>query len=826
MKEETKYVSHIFRVVWSNIGYLYNCFIGLGKRFSLFPGHDKESEVSPPSKVAPDALQSPSYDIGSLTGDGDISDEWKIFIAENAWKPPTNFVWPTSSHKKCHRVEYRKISEHHLHKYPWLAYSESDGGFFCRYCRLFAPTATVGSEKCGQLPGQLVKTPLRKYNKLSGKDGALDKHAATQYHMSSIQAAQHYIQVQRNQERDIRNVLSAHRDNQVQQNRYALLSIIKAVILCGAQCLPLRGHLDSGRLDTGSSSANEGNFRALLRYRIDGGDKDLERHLKEAPKNAVYTSPHIQNEVINVAGQLIQKRIVDRINQEGGLYSILADETQDISTVEQLSICLRYIAEGAIHEDFIGFWDIMHESFSLDFNSLKEDEVMEPKLSGRVIGKAISDVVEKMGLDIDNCVGQGYDGASTMSSETKGAAAVILEKNPRALYTHCASHSLNLAVVGTCKLQAVRNMYGTVLQVINFINASAKRVAVFGAAVTFKYPQLKNKRLKQLCETRWVERHEALDTFIELYDAIILTLDQISKWNDVASSSKSRTLLLATKNPMFLIALHCTADIMSNIRPLAVKLQTEDQDMLGAVSLVQMVIDVLEQKRTDTDTEFGRVYSALSSYQQTRETPRICTRQDHRSNPAVSDMETYYRTTVYIPLLDEIITNVKSRFTRHVKQAMQLSSLIPSNIVERATNEDDKWLSDAIRFYSDVLPETTSMQSLGEWKVWRQLWLSRPQAERPRDAVAAFTACDRACFPTIRTLLHICACQPVTSAAAERSFSTLRRLKTWTRSTMGESRLTGLALMNCHPQLLSVEDAELVLEMFARRKARRLNLLL
>lgn len=122
----------------------------------------------------------------------------------------------------------------------------------------------------------------------------------------------------------------------------------------------------------------------------------------------------------------------------------------------------------------------------------------------------------------------------------------------------------------------------------------------------------------QLYETRWVERHQALDTFIEIYDAIILTLDQISKWSDVSSSSKSRTLLLATKNSVFLTSLHCIADRMVNLRPLAVKFHMENQDMLGAVSMLQIVIDVLEQKRTNADAEFSRVYSALSPFLEMR----------------------------------------------------------------------------------------------------------------------------------------------------------------------------------------------------------------
>jgi len=39
---------------------------------------------------------------------------------------------------------------------------------------------------------------------------------------------------------------------------------------------------------------------------------------------------------------------------------------------------------------------------------------------------------------------------------------------------------------------------------------------------------------------------------------------------------------------------------------------------------------------------------------------------------------------------------------------------------------------------------------------------------------------------------------PVTTSTSERSFSTLPRLKTYLRNTVGESRLNGLGLMNIH----------------------------
>ena len=48
------------------------------------------------------------------------------------------------------------------------------------------------------------------------------------------------------------------------------------------------------------------------------------------------------------------------------------------------------------------------------------------------------------------------------------------------------------------------------------------------------------------------------------------------------------------------------------------------------------------------------------------------------------------------------------------------------------------------------------------------------------------------------TILCIMLTMPVTSATAERSFSVLRRLKTYVRSTMNNDRLSSLALMHIH----------------------------
>lgn len=62
----------------------------------------------------------------------------------------------------------------------------------------------------------------------------------------------------------------------------------------------------------------------------------------------------------------------------------------------------------------------------------------------------ILDNLEKLGVDMSFCVGQAYDGASNMSGRSNGCAAIISDKYPLAVYTHCKSHLLNLALVKAC----------------------------------------------------------------------------------------------------------------------------------------------------------------------------------------------------------------------------------------------------------------------------------------------------------------------------------------------------------------------------------------
>ena len=58
-------------------------------------------------------------------------------------------------------------------------------------------------------------------------------------------------------------------------------------------------------------------------------------------------------------------------------------------------------------------------------------------------------MLEELGLSLGDLRGQGYDGASTMSGEKSGVQKQLRDIQPKTLYTHCAGHSFNLAIVSS-----------------------------------------------------------------------------------------------------------------------------------------------------------------------------------------------------------------------------------------------------------------------------------------------------------------------------------------------------------------------------------------
>ena len=133
------------------------------------------------------------------------------------------------------------------------------------------------------------------------------------------------------------------------------------------------------------------------------------------------------------------------------------------------------------------------------------------------------------GLDPTNIRGQAYDGAGNMAGSVNGAAALIRAQYPLALYLHCTSHCLNLAVVNSVQVTSLHNMMGVVgrVHVYQFYNAHPKRQSALEDVVLSNQPDSAVFKVKDLCRTRWVQRIDALQVFTYLHASTVACMERI-----------------------------------------------------------------------------------------------------------------------------------------------------------------------------------------------------------------------------------------------------------------------------------------------------------
>jgi hypothetical protein len=780
---------------------LYNISVATGNDDNIVCSNSTDTQESLVT-IQPQLYKTlPAADIGYCAGSDApfpldrLTYSDKVTLLEHHWRPPLTFAMPYCTRKICGKVEKRYLRHEHLDRCKFLAFSERKMGLYCKACVLFGPL------NAGRNPTKLqalVTTPLVRYDRLFGADGYITSHEMTQYHKTSVLRASNFATSMANQN-DILVQVDTTRSKQIKDNRERLKPIIETVLLCGRQNIPMRGHRDDGAMDCADGKSvveNDGNFRALLRFRVSAGDINLRNHLEQAAKNATYVSKTTQNELITAAGNVVRDQILERVSK-APFFSMLVDETTDLSKKEQITICLRYVFDNFIHEDFI-------------------DYVVADSMTGEGLAATILTHLGKFPIELSNMIGQGYDGAAAMSGIFNGVQSVIRRQLPAATYVHCASHCLNLTLASACKQPQMRNAQGIVGEVAAFLNRSAKRVTLMRQCTELIAPEARKNKLVQLCETRWVERHDAIITFVELFPCVLSCLDKCQQL-DANTSTKAQMLSHSIRSPDFLVAVAVLESILAVTLSLSKTLQCPSIDLIEAIKQIQDVERLLKMKRDKADTAFVQVWLQATKLANEAdvalEIPRQASRQQHRSNTPASDEMEYFRRNHYIPFLDSVLQEFRDRFLGHSEAVCHLSAVVPAHINLYSFND----LLPAFNMYASFVDSESQVRA--EFELWKQRWQQVTAIDRPNTAIGTLPICSPDFFPNIRNLLLITATLPVTTATAERSFSSLRLLKNHLRTTMSEDRLAGLTLLYLHKDINVTTDQ--VLDKFSQQCRRR-----
>lgn len=93
-------------------------------------------------------------------------------------------------------------------------------------------------------------------------------------------------------------------------------------------------------------------FESLITLQIENGDVILKSHREKCPHNATYESYTTMVELLSSINNVLEKGIISSLSASP-YYSLMADESTDVASQEELSVCARWIEDNKPVEHFL-----------------------------------------------------------------------------------------------------------------------------------------------------------------------------------------------------------------------------------------------------------------------------------------------------------------------------------------------------------------------------------------------------------------------------------------------------------------------------------------
>ena len=222
--------------------------------------------------------------------------------------------------------------------------------------------------------------------------------------------------------------------------------------------------------------------------------------------------------------------------------------------------------------------------------------------------------------------------------------------------------------------------------------------------------------------------------------------------------------------------------------PVTYLLQSSSLDVINGFHLIESLKNLFIAVRNNADVYHNKWYSeavALAQEVNIEERKhRTCKKQIHRDNHDVETVSDYFKNSLTLPIIDHLNLSLKDRFNSTNLICYKGFSIIPTVMIALCESSSSSWrvmFDEFFQFYKSDFPNPIAIDA--ECDLWENYWV-RFKGCRPDNTIGTLKLIPFAGFENIKVALRILATLPVTSCECERSFSALRRLKYYAKSTM------------------------------------------
>lgn len=492
------------------------------------------------------------------------------------------------------------------------------------------------------------------------------------------------------------------------------------------------------------------------------------------------------------------------------------DSTPDEGHVDQLTLIFRYLEENIPVERFVAFMPNQgHKS--------------------KDMFKGLDTFLKENDLDIQNCRGQSYDNASSMSGKYNGIQALVLAENNLALWVPCAGHSLNLVVqaAAECCLSAV-SFFDFLEELYVYFTASTNRYKVLTDCL--KRTETKNPILipKRTKTTRWSCRADATKALLRGYKEIKNVLLEISENKEELGKSRIVALSLYKKMLKIQTGLYAVFwnDILGQVNKTSETLQNPRLDVNTAVLALKSLRSFIGTKR-DSFEEYVVKVAELDDFveydSETQRKRKINVRLSPLDSVQTPEIEmsssNRFRIQSFLPVIDQLESSLKQRLDAYKLVDNRFGFLCKldilddkkiilaaQNLVKLYDNDLDDQLGNELiqfkAFYQEFLKDDDGKN---DKVISQERWMYQLLIEKNL----------KDCFPNIEVALRMYLSLMVTNSSGERSFSKLKLIKNRLRTSMTEERLNTLALLSIESDILRQINYEDIISDFINTKLRR-----